>query len=129
MHQHVSLARRNLLDDQPNAFKPLRRLSKLLPGGRRGERDIAAGHARWDAIIDATVRRFRPIMLTAMTAVLAMVPLSRSDFYGPMAVAIMGGLLVGTVLTLVVLPSMYAVWFRVDEHAPPAGAGADTISP
>ncbi len=92
------------------------------------EQDIAAGQPRWQAIIGASVRRFRPIMLTAMTAVLAMVPLSRSDFYGPMAVAIMGGLLVGTVLTLVVLPSMYAVWFRVEEHEPPA-AGADTVSP
>ncbi|MFA7541896.1 MAG: efflux RND transporter permease subunit, partial [Lysobacterales bacterium] len=93
------------------------------------EQDIAAGQARWQAILDAGVRRFRPIMLTAMTAVLAMVPLSRSDFYGPMAVAIMGGLLVGTVLTLVVLPAMYALWFSVREHEPAAGHGADTVSP
>jgi len=77
------------------------------------QQDIAAGHARWDAIIDATVRRFRPIVLTALTAVLAMIPLSRSVFYGAMAVAIMGGLMVGTVLTIVFLPALYAAWFKV----------------
>jgi len=77
------------------------------------EQDIAAGHDRWHAIIDATVRRFRPIVLTAMTAVLAMIPLSRSAFYGAMAVAIMGGLIVATALTLLFLPALYAAWFRV----------------
>ncbi|WP_368730973.1 efflux RND transporter permease subunit, partial [Vibrio parahaemolyticus] len=64
------------------------------------QQDIDAGHDRWHAIIDATVRRFRPIVLTALAAVLAMIPLSRSAFFGPMAVAIMGGLTVATVLTL-----------------------------
>ena len=77
------------------------------------EQDIAAGSAPWNAIIDATVRRFRPIMLTAAAAILAMVPLSRSVFFGPMAVAIMGGLLVATLLTLLFLPALYAAWFRV----------------
>ena len=77
------------------------------------EQDIAAGSARWDAIIDATVRRFRPIVLTALAAVLAMIPLSRSVFFGPMAVAIMGGLIVATALTLLFLPALYAAWFRV----------------
>nr|MBO2467473.1 multidrug transporter AcrB [Xanthomonadaceae bacterium] len=77
------------------------------------EQDIAAGHDRWHAIVDATVRRFRPIVLTAMTAVLAMIPLSRSAFYGAMAVAIMGGLIVATALTLLFLPALYAAWFRV----------------
>ena len=77
------------------------------------EQDIAAGHERWDAIIDATVRRFRPIVLTAAAAILAMIPLSRSVFFGPMAVAIMGGLTVATVLTLIFLPALYAAWFRV----------------
>lgn len=77
------------------------------------EQDIAAGHGRWNAIIDATVRRFRPIVLTALAAVLAMIPLSRSIFFGPMAVAIMGGLIVATVLTLLFLPALYAAWFRV----------------
>ena len=86
------------------------------------ERDIAAGHARWDAVIDATVRRFRPIVLTALAAILAMIPLSRSAFFGPMAVAIMGGLTIATVLTLLFLPALYAAWFRVrrDEPAPVA---------
>ena len=83
------------------------------------EQDIAAGHERWNAIIEATVRRFRPIVLTALAAVLAMIPLSRSVFFGPMAVAIMGGLIVATVLTLLFLPALYAAWFRVrkDEGA------------
>lgn len=79
------------------------------------EQDIAAGLDRWQAIIEATVRRFRPIVLTALAAVLAMIPLSRSVFYGPMAVAIMGGLIVATVLTLLFLPALYAAWFRVKK--------------
>ncbi len=77
------------------------------------QQDIDAGHDRWHSIIDATVRRFRPIVLTALAAVLAMIPLSRSAFYGSMAISIMGGLIVGTVLTLVFLPALYAAWFRV----------------
>ncbi len=79
------------------------------------EQDIAAGKPPWEAIIGSTVRRFRPIMLTAAAAILAMIPLTRSDFWGPMAVAIMGGLLVATVLTLLFLPALYAAWFRVKE--------------
>ncbi|SDS77514.1 multidrug efflux pump [Halopseudomonas litoralis] len=79
------------------------------------EQDIAAGHDRWHAIIDATVRRFRPIVLTALAAILAMIPLSRSVFFGPMAVAIMGGLAIATALTLLFLPALYAAWFRVRE--------------
>ncbi len=77
------------------------------------EQDINAGHDRWHAVVDATVRRFRPIVLTALAAVLAMIPLSRSTFFGPMAVAIMGGLIVATALTLLFLPALYAAWFRV----------------
>ncbi|BAU76246.1 efflux RND transporter permease subunit [Metapseudomonas furukawaii] len=77
------------------------------------EQDIAAGLDRWHAIIEATVRRFRPIVLTALAAVLAMIPLSRSVFFGPMAVAIMGGLIVATALTLLFLPALYVAWFRV----------------
>ncbi|MFJ4392377.1 efflux RND transporter permease subunit [Pseudomonas soli] len=80
------------------------------------EQDIAGGMERWQAIIEATVRRFRPIVLTALAAVLAMIPLSRSVFYGPMAVAIMGGLIVATVLTLLFLPALYAAWFRVKKN-------------
>ncbi|WP_038346417.1 efflux RND transporter permease subunit [Acinetobacter sp. A47] len=79
------------------------------------EQDIQAGHQPWDAVIDATMRRFRPIVLTALAAVLAMIPLSRSIFFGPMAVAIMGGLIVATLLTLFFLPALYAVWFKVKK--------------
>lgn len=81
------------------------------------EQDRQAGHPTWEAIIDATVRRFRPIILTALAAVLAMIPLSRSIFFGPMAVAIMGGLIVATMLTLFFLPALYAAWFKVKKNA------------
>ncbi|MBK6851078.1 MAG: efflux RND transporter permease subunit [Burkholderiales bacterium] len=77
------------------------------------EQDRARGVPDWDAVVEAAVRRFRPIVLTAAAAVLAMIPLSRSVFWGPMAVAIMGGLIVATALTLLALPAMYAAWFRV----------------
>ena len=77
------------------------------------EQERARGVPPWDAIIDAAVGRLRPIALTAAAAVLAMIPLTRSVFWGPMAVAIMGGLIVATVLTLLALPAMYAAWFRV----------------
>ena len=79
------------------------------------EQDIQAGESQWDAIINATVRRCRPIVLTALAAVLAMIPLSRSIFFGPMAVAIMGGLIVATLLTLFFLPALYAQWFKVKK--------------
>ncbi|KRD75705.1 efflux RND transporter permease subunit [Lysobacter sp. Root983] len=84
------------------------------------EQDRADGHEPWRAIVEATVRRFRPIVLTALAAILAMIPLSRSAFFGPMAVAIMGGLMVATLLTLLFLPALYAAWFKV--KAPEAGA-------
>ena len=77
------------------------------------EQDRVNGVPAWDAIVESAVRRLRPIVLTAAAAVLAMIPLSRSVFWGPMAVAIMGGLIVATVLTLLALPAMYAAWFRV----------------
>ncbi|QBJ77516.1 efflux RND transporter permease subunit [Aquitalea sp. USM4] len=79
------------------------------------EHDISEGIDRHEAIIGSTIRRFRPIMLTALAAILAMIPLTRSTFWGPMAVAIMGGLLVATVLTLLFLPALYAQWFKVDR--------------
>jgi len=79
------------------------------------EQDIAAGSHPWDAIVDSAVRRCRPILLTAAAAALAMIPLSRSTFWGPMAVAIMGGLIVATALTLLFLPALYALWFRVKK--------------
>jgi multidrug efflux pump subunit AcrB len=90
------------------------------------EQDIAAGHGRFDAIVGATVRRFRPITLTAAAAVLALIPLLRSNFFGPMATALMGGITSATVLTLFYLPALYAAWFRVkrderDERDPHDG--------
>jgi multidrug efflux pump subunit AcrB len=80
------------------------------------EQDRRAGVPAWTAVVEASVRRFRPIVLTAAAAVLAMIPLSRSVFWGPMAVAIMGGLVVATALTLLALPAMYAAWFRVKRE-------------
>ncbi|HZW14519.1 MAG TPA: efflux RND transporter permease subunit, partial [Noviherbaspirillum sp.] len=79
------------------------------------EHDIREGAAPWNAIVESAVRRFRPIILTAAAAVLAMIPLSRSVFWGPMAVAIMGGLVIATALTLLFLPALYAAWFRVKK--------------
>jgi multidrug efflux pump subunit AcrB len=76
------------------------------------ETDVAAGLTRKEAIIEATVRRARPVVLTALAAILAMIPLSRSAFWGPMAITIMGGLFVATFLTLLYLPGLYALWFR-----------------
>jgi multidrug efflux pump len=84
------------------------------------EQDRERGVPAWDAIVESAVRRLRPIVLTAAAAVLAMIPLSRSVFWGPMAVAIMGGLVVATVLTLLALPAMYAAWFRVKRQDDPA---------
>ncbi len=83
------------------------------------DRDIGAGHGRHRAIVDATVRRARPVVLTALAATLGMIPLARSIFWGPMAITIMGGLFVATVLTLLVVPVLYSLWFRVrgDETA------------
>ncbi len=82
--------------------------------------DIAAGVPALDAVVDATVRRARPVVLTAAAAVLAMVPLAGSVFWGPMAIAIMGGLIVATVITLGFVPALYAAWFRVGRKAGPA---------
>ena len=83
------------------------------------EQDEKAGKPTWEAIVGSTVRRFRPIMLTAAAAILAMIPLTRSVFWGPMAMAIMGGLIVATLLTVFFLPALYAAWYRVTP--PPAG--------
>ncbi|MGE8703921.1 MAG: efflux RND transporter permease subunit [Achromobacter sp.] len=98
------------------------------------EQDISAGHKRVDAIVGATVRRFRPITLTAAAAVLALIPLLRSNFFGPMATALMGGITSATVLTLFFLPALYAAWFRVKhnerdepEGVPPGANAGDTV--
>ncbi|MDD5271744.1 MAG: efflux RND transporter permease subunit [Methylovulum sp.] len=78
------------------------------------DQDRAAGLAPWQAIVESTIRRFRPILLTAAAAILAMIPLTQSVFFGPMALAIMGGLAVATLLTVLFLPALYAAWFRVE---------------
>lgn len=79
------------------------------------EQDIRSGVSAWQAIVDATVRRTRPVVLTAAAAVLAMIPLTRSVFWGPMALSIMGGLIVATVFTLGFVPALYAAWFKVQR--------------
>jgi multidrug efflux pump subunit AcrB len=93
------------------------------------EQDLAAGLAPWQATVEATVRRARPVVLTAAAAVLAMIPLTGSVFWGPMAIAIMGGLIVATALTLLFVPALYAAWFGVPRRAtdplPPPRPRAD----
>jgi multidrug efflux pump len=81
------------------------------------DHDLAAGSPPWEAIVESTVRRARPVVLTALAAILAMIPLARSVFWGPMALSIMGGLIVATVLTLFFLPALYAAWFRVKRSS------------
>jgi len=88
------------------------------------DHDIAAGHGRHRAIVDATVRRARPVVLTALAAILGMIPLAESLFWGPMAITIMGGLFVATLLTLLVVPALYSLWFRVrEDELDPASQG------
>ncbi|AWK88938.1 efflux RND transporter permease subunit [Azospirillum thermophilum] len=94
------------------------------------EQDVRGGATRWHGIIEATVRRARPICLTAAAAILAMIPLAQSVFWGPMAVAIMGGLAGATVLTIFFLPALYAAWFRVkapERQAQPVGHDSATL--
>ncbi|MHB2167254.1 efflux RND transporter permease subunit [Alsobacter sp. R-9] len=93
------------------------------------EADVAGGLSRREAIIEATVRRARPVVLTALAAILAMVPLSTSAFWGPMATTIMGGLFVATFLTLLFLPGLYALWFRKSLDRAPAAAGPQPEAP
>ena len=88
------------------------------------EQDEEAGKSTWEAIVGSTVRRFRPIVLTAAAAIMAMIPLTRQVFWGPMAVAIMGGLLVATALTCLFLPALYAAWYRVREPLEECNAAA-----
>ena len=80
--------------------------------------EIARGRASWDAVIEATLHRFRPILLTAAAAILGMIPIAPTVFWGPMAYSIMGGLAVATMLTLVFLPALYVAWFNIKEPSP-----------
>jgi multidrug efflux pump subunit AcrB len=86
------------------------------------ETERGTGKDVWRAVIDAADSRFRPIMLTAISTVLGMIPIAITVFWGPMAIAIMGGLLVATLLTLIFLPALYVTWFRAREDAPERGA-------
>src|ERR1700758_888945 len=114
--------------DQPFGFVALLGLIALMGMIMRNavilvdqiESDVSHGARRRDAIVEATVRRARPVVLTALAAILAMIPLSRSAFWGPMAITIMGGLFVATFLTLLFLPGLYALWFRksLDQSGP-----------
>jgi multidrug efflux pump subunit AcrB len=79
------------------------------------ENERAEGKPIWDAVVEAATSRFRPIMLTAISTVLGMIPIAATIFWGPMSYAIMGGLLVATVLTLIFLPALYIAWFRVKQ--------------
>jgi multidrug efflux pump len=87
------------------------------------DEDVRSGLPQWVAIVESTIRRARPVVLTALAAILAMIPLSESVFWAPMAITLMGGLLVATILTLLFLPALYASWFRVrkpESEAKPA---------
>ena len=81
------------------------------------DQQVKTGESLWNSIINAAVLRFRPIILTATAAILAMIPLSSSVFWGPMAIAIAGGLFGATVLTVLVLPAMYAAWYKVNRNS------------
>jgi multidrug efflux pump subunit AcrB len=88
------------------------------------DQNIAAGQHPWQAVIDATTHRVRPILLTAAAAILGMVPIAASVFWGPMAYAVMGGLAVATALTLVFLPALYVAWFRIRPQSSQATAAS-----
>jgi multidrug efflux pump subunit AcrB len=89
--------------------------------------EMEQGLDAWKAVVEAAVHRTRPVALTAAATVLAMIPLTRSVFWGPMAIAIMGGLTVATLLTIFFVPALYAAWFRV-ERAGPAPAGTPALA-
>jgi multidrug efflux pump subunit AcrB len=84
------------------------------------DQHIDSGEAPWEAVISATEHRLRPILLTAAAAILGMIPIAPTVFWGPMAYAVMGGLVVATALTLFFLPTLYVTWFRI--RAPQSGA-------
>ena len=82
------------------------------------EKEKAQGRHPWDAVVEAAAHRCRPILLTASAAILGMIPIAPTIFWGPMAYAIMGGLAVATLLTLVFLPPLYVTWFRIKNPRP-----------
>ncbi|MES2350970.1 MAG: efflux RND transporter permease subunit, partial [Pseudomonadota bacterium] len=82
------------------------------------QHDIAHGASKYEAVVESTVRRARPVILTAVAAMLAFIPLTHSSFWGPLAYVLIGGVGVGTVLTLLFLPALYSLWFKVSKHQP-----------
>jgi len=102
----------------PDSLKAVMPLMVILILVGQIDENRRAGDDRHTAVIEATIRRARPVVLTALAAVLAFVPLTTSTFWGPLAVTLIGGVTVGTVLTIVFLPAMYAVWFRVRPPGP-----------
>jgi multidrug efflux pump subunit AcrB len=86
---------------------------------------VRDGMDRWKAVVDASEHRMRPIALTAAAASLALIPIARESFWGPMAYAMMGGILAGTAITLLFLPSLYIAWFRLKEPKPADEQGSD----
>ena len=89
--------------------------------------EIAQGRAPWDAVVEATLHRFRPILLTAAAAALGMIPIATTVFWGPFAIGVIGGLTAATILTLVFLPALYVLWFRVKEP-PQEGSRVETVA-
>jgi multidrug efflux pump len=89
------------------------------------ETEKRQGRHPWDAVIEAASHRFRPILLTASATILGMTPIAPTVFWGPMAYAIMGGLAVATVLTLIFLPALYVAWFRIKRPLPDGKENAD----
>ena len=90
--------------------------------------EMDSGRDPWNAVLEAAVRRTRPVVLTAAATVLAMIPLTHSIFWGPMALAIMGGLTVATVLTIFFLPALYAAWFKVKRQPAPAQEAKEVVA-
>src|SRR5262245_8278560 len=89
--------------------------------------EIAEGRDPWDAVVAATMHRFRPILLTASAAALGMVPIVTTVFWGPFAIAVIGGLAVATLMTLTFLPALYVLWFRVKEPSPRPESWRETV--
>jgi multidrug efflux pump subunit AcrB len=89
--------------------------------------EIAEGRDPWDAVVAATLHRFRPILLTASAAALGMVPIITTVFWGPFAIAVIGGLAVATLMTLTFLPALYVLWFRVKEPLPEQKSCHETV--
>src|SRR6202007_1305849 len=132
----IGVAAALLLSDAPMGFVAILGVISLIGMVIRNsvilidqiETEIAQGRQRWDAVIVATEHRLRPILLTAAAAILGMIPIAPTVFWGPMAYAVIGGLVVATLLTLVFLPALYVGWFRVQRvTATSAGHEADDL--